>query len=443
MAKYTKEDIIRLVEEEDVKFIRLQFSDIFGMLKNVAVPASQIVKVVSNQIMIDGSSIEGFVRIDESDQYLHPDLDSFAIMPWRPMNGKVARLLCSVYNPDGTPFVGDPRNVLKRAVDAAAAEGYTFNVGPECEFFLFETDEKGRPTTVPQDEAGYFDLSPVDHGETVRRDVCLALEAMGFEIEASHHEVAQGQHEVDFKYADAMTTADRIETLKLTVKTYASRNGLHATFMPKPIYGINGSGMHINMSLFKDGKNAFYDESDPRGLSKTAYSFIAGLMLHVPGMAAVLNPLVNSYKRLVPGYEAPCYVAWSASNRSALIRIPSARGSATRVELRCPDPACNPYLALAVCLAAGLDGVKRNLTPPEEIKANIFAMTPGEREKNGIRSLPADLHEAIEAMEADGLIMDTLGKHASAAYLTGKKQEWDDYRTSISQWEVDRYLIRY
>ena len=331
MAKYTKEDIIRLVEEEDVKFIRLQFSDIFGMLKNVAVTASQIEKVVSNQIMIDGSSIEGFVRIDESDQYLHPDLDSFAIMPWRPMNGKVARLLCSVHNPDGTPFVGDPRNVLKRAVDAAAAEGYTFNVGPECEFFLFETDEKGRPTTVPQDEAGYFDLSPVDHGETVRRDVCLALEAMGFEIEASHHEVAQGQHEVDFKYADAMTTADRIETLKLTVKTYASRNGLHATFMPKPIYGINGSGMHINMSLFKDGKNAFYDESDPRGLSKTAYSFIAGLMLHVPGMAAVLNPLVNSYKRLVPGYEAPCYVAWSASNRSALIRIPSARGSATRV----------------------------------------------------------------------------------------------------------------
>ena len=315
MAKYTKEDIIRLVEEEDVKFIRLQFSDIFGMLKNVAVTASQIEKVVNNQIMIDGSSIEGFVRINESDQYLRPDLDSFAIMPWRPMNGKVARLLCSVYNPDGTPFVGDPRNVLQKAISAAAEEGYTFNVGPECEFFLFETDEKGRPTTVPQDDAGYFDLSPVDHGETVRRDVCLALEAMGFEIEASHHEVAQGQHEVDFKYAEAMTTADRIETLKLTVKTYASRNGLHATFMPKPLYGINGSGMHINMSLLKDGKNAFYDESDSRGLSKTAYSFIAGLMLHVPGMAAVLNPLVNSYKRLVPGYEAPCYVAHSLCQR--------------------------------------------------------------------------------------------------------------------------------
>lgn len=440
---YTKEDIIRMVKEEDVKFIRLQFSDIFGMLKNVAVTASQIEKVVNNQIMIDGSSIEGFVRINESDQYLRPELDSFAIMPWRPMNGKVARLLCSVYNPDGTPFIGDPRNVLKRAVDEAKELGYTFNVGPECEFFLFETDEKGKPTVVPQDEAGYFDLSPIDHGESLRRDVCLALEAMGFEIEASHHEVAQGQHEIDFKYADAMTTADRIETLKLTVKTYAARNGLHATFMPKPIQGINGSGMHINMSLMKDGKNAFYDETDPKGLSKTAYSFIAGLMEHVPGMAAVLNPLVNSYKRLVPGYEAPCYVAWSASNRSALIRIPSARGSSTRVELRCPDPACNPYLALAVCLRAGLDGVKRGLTPPDEIKANIFNMTPAERVEAKIVSLPGNLSEAIAAMEQDQLVLDTLGEHACNAYLEGKKQEWAEYCTSISQWEMDRYLVRY
>ncbi len=443
MAKNSPQDIIRMVEEEDVKFIRLQFSDIFGMLKNVAVTASQIKKVVDGQIMIDGSSIEGFVRIDESDQYLKPDLDTFAVMPWRPMNGKVARLLCSVYNPDGTPFVGDPRNVLQRAVEDAAAEGYTFNVGPECEFFLFETDEKGNPTVVPQDDAGYFDLSPIDHGETVRRDVCLALESMGFEIEASHHEVAQGQHEVDFKYADAMTAADRIETLKLTVKTYAARNGLHATFMPKPIYGINGSGMHINMSLFKNGKNAFYDENDPRGLSRAAYSFIAGLMEHVPSMAAVLNPLVNSYKRLVPGYEAPCYVAWSASNRSALIRIPSARGNSTRVELRCPDPSCNPYLALAVCLRAGLDGIRRNLTPPEEIRANIFAMCQQERDEAGIQSLPANLKEAIDAMEQDPLVLETLGEHAASAYLTGKKREWEEYRTSISQWEVDRYLVRY
>jgi glutamine synthetase len=432
-----------MVEEENVKFIRLQFSDIFGMLKNVAVTASQIEKVLDNQIMIDGSSIEGFVRIDESDQYLRPDLDSFCIMPWRPMNGKVARMICSVYNPDGTPFVGDPRNVLKRTLDQAAELGYTFNVGPECEFFLFETDEKGQPTLRPHDEAGYFDMSPMDHGETVRRDVCLALESMGFEIEASHHEVAVGQHEIDFKYADALTAADRIETLKLTVKTYASKNGLHATFMPKPIQGINGSGMHINMSLFQNGKNAFYDENDSLGLSQTAYSFIAGLMEHVPGMAAVLNPLVNSYKRLVPGYEAPCYVAWSASNRSALIRIPSARGNSTRVELRCPDPACNPYLALAVCLAAGLDGVKRGLKVPEQVKSNIFAMTPQERTQSGIVNLPGDLGEAIDAMEQDPLVLETLGDHASGAYLTGKKQEWELYRTSVSQWELERYLVRY
>jgi glutamine synthetase len=413
------------------------------MLKNVAVTASQIKKVLDNQIMIDGSSIEGFVRIDESDQYLHPDLDTFCIMPWRPMNGKVARMICSVHNPDGTPFVGDPRNVLQRAVDDAASLGYTFNVGPECEFFLFETDEKGQATLQPHDQAGYFDMSPMDHGETVRRDVCLALESMGFEIEASHHEVAVGQHEIDFKYADAMTAADRIETLKLTVKTYAAKNGLHATFMPKPVAGINGSGMHINMSLFQNGSNAFYDETDPLGLSQTAYSFIAGLMEHVPGMTAVLNPLVNSYKRLVPGYEAPCYVAWSASNRSALIRIPSARGNSTRVELRSPDPACNPYLALAVCLEAGLDGIRRGLTPPEPIQSNIFAMDDQQRQDSGIISLPGGLGEAVEAMEQDPLVLDTLGGHAASAYLEGKKREWDSYRTSVSQWEVDRYLVRY
>ncbi len=443
MSKYSRDDIIRMVEEENVKFIRLQFSDIFGMLKNVAVTASQIDKVLDNQIMIDGSSIEGFARINESDQYVRPDPDTFCIMPWRPMNGKVARMICSVYNPDGTPFVGDPRNVLKRAVDEAAAMGYTFNVGPECEFFLFETDEKGEPTLNPHDSAGYFDLSPLDHGENVRREVCLALESMGFEIEASHHEVAIGQHEIDFKYADAVTAADHIETLKLTVKTYAAKNGLHATFMPKPIAGINGSGMHINMSLFKDGKNAFYDESDELGLSKTAYSFIAGLMEHVPGMAAVLNPLINSYKRLVPGYEAPCYVAWSTSNRSALIRIPSARGNSTRVELRCPDPACNPYLALAVCLAAGMDGIRRGLVPPAQVRDNIFSMSQEERLANGITSLPADLKQAIDAMRQDELILSTLGEHASTAYLKGKEQEWDEYRTSVSQWELDRYLSLY
>ena len=352
---YTKEDVIRIVKEEDVKFIRMQFTDIFGQLKNVAITASQIEKAVNNQIMIDGSSIEGFVRINESDQYLRPDLNSFVIFPWRPQHGKVARLICDVYNPDGTPFVGDPRGVLQRVLAKAKSMGYDdFNVGPEAEFFLFQTDEEGKPTTKTNDEAGYFDLGPLDHGESTRREICLALEEMGYEIEASHHEVAQGQHEIDFKYADALQCADKIMTFKLTVKTLAQKNGLHATFMPKPIFGVNGSGMHTNMSLFRNGKNVFYDENGDKQLSKEAYSFIAGILAHMRGMAAITNPLVNSYKRLVPGYEAPCYMAWSASNRSALIRIPAARGQSTRVELRCPDPACNPYLALAVCLAAGL-----------------------------------------------------------------------------------------
>ena len=443
MGKYTKKDIMRIVADEDVEFIRMQFTDIFGQLKNVAITASQLEKALNNQIMIDGSSIEGFTRIHESDQYLYPDPDSFTILPWATGTGRTARLICDVYNPDGTPFIGDPRGVLKRALKKAADMGYTFNVGPECEFFLFETDEHGRPTTKTGDEAGYFDLGPVDHGEFVRRDICLALEAMGFEIEASHHEVAHGQHEIDFKYADALTAADNIMTFRMTVKTLAQQHGLHATFMPKPVFGINGSGMHTNMSLFKDGKNIFADPSDARGLSREAYAFIAGLLKHVRGMAAITNPLVNSYKRLVPGYEAPCYLAWSASNRSALIRIPAARGQATRVELRCPDPTCNPYLALAVCLAAGLDGIEKGLTPPEEVTDNIFAMDDAARAAHGIESLPGTLKEAIDAMEADALICETLGKHVTTQYVEGKKREWDAYRTHVSDWELGKYLVIY
>ena len=443
MSKYSKEDIIRMVKDEDVEFIRMQFTDIFGQLKNVAITASQIEKAVNNQIMIDGSSIEGFVRIHESDQYLRPDLDSFAILPWRPQHGRVARLICDVYNPDGTPFIGDPRGTLKRTLEHAAKLGYSFNVGPECEFFLFQTDEAGRPTTKTGDEAGYFDLGPLDHGESTRREICMTLEQMGFEIEASHHEVAAGQHEVDFKYADALTAADNIMTFKLAVKTLAQKNGLHATFMPKPVFGINGSGMHTNMSLFKDGKNVFADPSDPLGLSKEAYAFIAGLLHHVRAMTAVTNPLVNSYKRLVPGYEAPCYLAWSASNRSALIRIPAARGQATRVELRCPDPACNPYLALSVCLAAGLDGIEKGMTPPAEITENIFAMDEKTRESKGIASLPGSLKEAVDTMLSDKLICDTLGEHIVSQYSEGKYKEWDDYRTHVSSWETDRYLTVY
>lgn len=441
MNKYSKEDIIRLADENDVEFIRMQFTDIFGQMKNVAITRAQLEKALNNQIMIDGSSIEGFTRIHESDQYLHPDLDTFVILPWRPQHERVARLICDVYNPDGTPFVGDPRHVLKNVLDKAAKLGYTFNVGPECEFFLFDTDEHGRPTTQTSDEAGYFDLGPLDHGEGTRREICIALEAMGFEIEASHHEVAAGQHEIDFKYADALTAADNIMTFKLAVKTIAQRNGLHATFMPKPIFGMNGSGMHTNMSLFKDGKNIFFDENGERKLSREAYSFIAGLLEHAKSLVAVTNPLVNSYKRLVPGYEAPVYLAWSASNRSALIRIPAARGQSTRVELRCPDPSCNPYLALAVCLAAGLDGIERGLVPPEEVTENIFSMDARTRADNGIDNLPGTLFEALELMKRDPLMADTLGPHAYESFLAGKYHEWNTYRTQVTEWEIEQYMV--
>jgi len=439
---YTKEDIIRIVKEEDIKFIRLQFTDIFGQLKNVAITASQIEKAVNNECMIDGSSIEGFVRINESDQYLHPDLDSFVIFPWRPQQGKVARLICDIYNPDGSAFVGDPRGVLQRALKKAKDMGFdSFNVGPECEFFLFQTDEDGKPTVKTNDEAGYFDLGPLDQGEGARREMCLVLEQMGFEVEASHHEVAIGQHEIDFKYGDALRTADNIMTFKLAVKTIAQKNGLHATFMPKPIFGINGSGMHTNMSLFQNGKNVFFDESGEKKLSKTAYQFIAGVLHHMKGMTAITNPLVNSYKRLVPGYEAPCYLSWSASNRSALIRIPAARGQATRVELRCPDPSCNPYLSLAVCLAAGLDGIEKGMTPPTETTENIFAMDAATRAAKGIDSLPGSLEEALVELQKDELIQETLGEHVVTNYIEGKSKEWDAYRTQVSSWERETYLI--
>ena len=443
MARYTREDIVRIVREQNVEFIRMQFTDIFGQLKNVSISSGQIEKALNNQIMIDGSSIEGFTRIHESDQYLYPDPDSFVVLPWEPKGGRSARLICDVYNPNGTPFVGDPRHVLKAVLERAASMGYTFNVGPECEFFLFEVDADGKPTSKTGDEASYFDLGPVDHGETTRRDICLALEDMGFEIEASHHEVAAGQHEIDFKYADALTAADNIMTFRMVVKTIAQHNGLHATFMPKPIYGVAGNGMHTNMSLFKDGKNVFYDPDGARGLSKEAYSFIAGLLAHVKGMTAVTNPLVNSYKRLVPGYEAPCYLAWSASNRSALIRIPAARGQSTRVELRCPDPACNPYLALALCLAAGLDGIEKDMTPPAEITENIFAMDAAARLANGIDNLPGSLEEAVYALESDELMAATLGEHIFPRYVEGKLKEWDAYRMQVSSWETERYMIKY
>ena len=440
MGRYTKEEILRLVRDEDIQFIRMQFTDIFGQMKNVAITASQIEKALAGQVMMDGSSIEGFVRIEESDQYLWPDLDTFAILPWRPQYGKVARLICDVHNPDGTPFVGDPRGVLKRALARAGELGFTFNVGPELEFFLFQTDEDGKPTTKTSDEAGYFDLGPLDHGESTRREICLCLEEMGFEIEASHHEVAAGQHEIDFKYTEALQAADNIMTFKLAVKTLSQKNGLHATFMPKPVHGAAGSGMHVNMSLFRDGQNAFFDGTDSRGLSPLAYQFIAGLLEHVQGFCAVTNPLVNSYKRLVPGYEAPCHLAWSTGNRSALIRIPTPRGDGTRVELRSPDPSCNPYLAFAVCLAAGLDGIQRRLAPPAESNENLYAIA-ADLEAQGVRRLPASLEAAIHALEADSVVTAALGSHVTDQYVTGKLREWEEYRTQVTQWELDRYLV--
>lgn len=440
---YTKDDIIRLVEEEDVEFIRLQFTDMFGNLKNVAITASQLEKALENKCMFDGSSIEGFVRIEESDMYLYPDLDTMQIFPWRPQQGKVARLICDVYRPGGEPFEGDPRYILKRAIKEAEKMGYLFEVGPECEFFLFHTDENALPTTITHEQAGYFDLGPVDFGENARRDMVLTLEDMGFVIEASHHEVAPAQHEIDFRYDEALVTADNIMTFKLAVKTIAKRHGLHATFMPKPKYGVNGSGMHINMSLSKDGKNIFADPSDRQGLSREAYWFIGGIMKHMKGMTAITNPLVNSYKRLVPGYEAPVYIAWSATNRSPLIRIPAAGGEGTRVELRCPDPSANPYLALAVCLQAGLDGIRNRIMPPASVDRNIFSMTEEERKSLQIEEIPGTLIEAVGELEKDAFIRSVLGEHISAKYVEAKKKEWEAYRSQVTDWEIQAYLNKF
>ena len=442
MNNYTKADILKIAKEKEVRFVRLQFTDILGSIKNVAISVSQLEKALDNQCMFDGSSIEGFVRIEESDMKLHPDYNSFALFPWRE-NNSVARLICDVYKPDGTPFYGSPRQVLKNVLDEAKELGYTFNVGPECEFFLFRNDDQGKPTLQTFDDAGYFDMGPVDPGEDVRRDIVLNLEQMGFEIEASHHECARGQHEIDFKYGDALTTADRVMTFKLAVKTIAHKHGLHATFMPKPIFGIAGSGMHINISMAKDGKNVFCDESDKNGLSSTAYSFIAGIMEHIKGMTAVTNPLVNSYKRLVPEFEAPVYIAWSAQNRSPLIRVPAARGQGTRVELRSADPSANPYLALAVTIAAGLDGVKRGLVPPPAVDGNIYAMSDAQRKKHKIQMLPTSLESAIVELKKDKLICNTLGEHILEKYVEAKELEWQNYKTRISQWEIDEYLSKY
>ncbi|MFL0504387.1 type I glutamate--ammonia ligase [Ureibacillus sp. 179-F W5.1 NHS] len=444
MAKYTKEDIKQIVKDKGVKYIRLQFTDILGTIKNVEIPLSQLDKALDNKMMFDGSSIEGFVRIEESDMYLQPDLDTFVIFPWTAEKGKVARLICDIVNPDGTPFAGDPRSNLKRVLGNMEELGFTsFNLGPEPEFFLFKLDEKGNPTLELNDDGGYFDLAPTDLGENCRRDIVLELEEMGFEIEASHHEVAPGQHEIDFKYANAIEACDNIQTFKLVVKTIARKHGLHATFMPKPLFGVNGSGMHSNLSLFKGNQNVFWDENAELELSDTARAFMAGIMKHAKAFTAVTNPLVNSYKRLVPGYEAPCYIAWSARNRSPLIRIPASRGLSTRVELRSVDPAANPYLALAVLLEAGLDGIRNGLTPPPPVDRNIYVMNAAELKETGIESLPGSLLEALQELEKDEVIKGALGEHIYSNFKEAKEIEYDMFRTVVHPWERDQYLKMY
>ncbi|SDL97161.1 type I glutamate--ammonia ligase [Bacillus sp. OK048] len=444
MAKFTREDIKRLALEDNVKFIRLQFTDILGTIKNVEIPVSQLEKALDNKMMFDGSSIEGFVRIEESDMYLYPDLNTWVVFPWTAEKGKVARLICDIYTAEGKPFDGDPRNNLRRVLREMEELGFTdFNLGPEPEFFLFKLDEKGEPTLELNDQGGYFDLAPTDLGENCRRDIVLELEEMGFEIEASHHEVAPGQHEIDFKYADALTACDQIQTFKLVVKTIARKHGLHATFMPKPLFGVNGSGMHMNLSLFNNGVNAFYDPTGDLEMSDTARQFIAGILMHSPNFTAVTNPTVNSYKRLVPGYEAPCYVAWSARNRSPLIRIPSSRGLSTRVEVRSVDPAANPYLAMAVLLKAGLDGIINKMTPPAPVDRNIYVMSKAERIAEGIIDLPATLAQALEQLKSDEVILSGLGEHIVEHFTEAKEIEWDMFRTTVHQWERDQYMSMY
>lgn len=441
---YTAEEIKAIVDEENVRFLRLMFTDITGIIKNVEVPISQMDKVLQNKMMFDGSSIEGFVRIEESDMYLYPDLTTWMIFPWEAEHGKVARLICDIYNADGKPFAGDPRGNLKRVLRQMEELGFSdFNLGPEPEFFLFQLDENNKITKHLNDHGGYFDFAPMDLGENCRRDIVLELEKLGFEVEASHHECGPGQHEIDFKYATAVEACDDIQTFKLVVKTIARKYNLHATFMPKPLYGIAGSGMHCNMSLFKGKENVFYDKDGEMELSETAYHFLAGLIEHARSYTAICNPTVNSYKRLVPGYEAPVHVAWSGHNRSPLIRIPESRGLSTRLELRSVDPSANPYMALAALLAAGLDGIKKELTPPPAVDRNIYVMTENERRKAQIFDLPSTLHNATKALREDQVIVDALGNHIYESFIEAKQMEWAAFRQTVSDWERDQYLELY
>ncbi len=441
----SKEEVLKQLRDDNVRFLRLQFSDIVGIGKNVEVPQSQFEKALDGEIMFDGSSIEGFTRIEESDMLLKPDLATFRVFPnfseSDAKHGRVARLICDIALPDGKPFEGDPRFVLKRQIERAKKLGFDDVLcGPEAEFFLFTRSPEGVATTLTHDAAGYFDLAPLDRGEEARREMVNVLLQLGFEVEAAHHEVAPGQHEIDFKYDTALHTADAISTFKFVVKRVALEHGLHATFMPKPIQGLNGSGMHTHFSLFKSGENAFFDQKGEHKLSKTAMYFIGGILDHAPGMASIINPLVNSYKRLVPGYEAPIDIAWSASNRSAMVRVPARRGAGTRAEFRAPDPACNPYLALACIIAAGLDGIQEKLEPPPPIQRSIDDLSVRDKRKHRVRDYPTTLREALDELEKDRVIRDCLGDHVYHQYMDAKRAEWALYAATVHDWELGRYL---
>ncbi len=440
-GELTKEKIKEIIEKENITSIRLQFVDMNGNMKNLCTPSSQIDKILNNECTLDGSSIQGFRSIETSDMCFYPDLSTFTILPWRKNGDKnEARLICDVYNADGTPFEGCPRCNLKRVVKEASDMGYTLNVGPEVEFFLFKRNEDGTPSLKPMDDADYYDVGPYDEGEDVRAEMVDVLQAMGFDIEASHHEGAVGQQEIDFKYNDALTAADNVVTLKYVICEIAKKHNLYATFMPKPIFGINGSGMHCNVSLFKDGKNAFYDPNAEHELSDEAKWTIGALLDNVKDFTAITNPLVNSYKRLVPGFEAPVYLAWSLANRSALIRVPSKRGKATRVELRSPDPSCNPYLVFATMLTVMSEGIKNQNPLKEPIEDNIYEMSKRERAERGIESLPGSLNEALFNMKKSAVVKKALGEHIFNEFMTSKTKEWDEYRTDISDWEIKKYF---
>ncbi|MCD6462743.1 MAG: type I glutamate--ammonia ligase [Thermotogae bacterium] len=436
----TKEEVLKVVESEGIKFIRLQFTDINGILKNVEIPADELPQVLDRGIMFDGSSIDGFVRIHESDMYLYPDPSTFAILPWSQGEKKSARLICDVYTGERKPFDGDPRYRLKLVVERAEEMGFTAFAGPEPEFFLLPRAEDQAPLLEFMDEGGYFDLLPVDRGEETRKDIVLALEKMGLDVETSHHEVAPSQHEIDFRYDNILRTADNIQTFKFVVKTVALMHGLHATFMPKPFFGVNGSGMHTHMSLFRGEENAFYDPDGPQQLSENCLYFIGGIIKHAKEITLITNPTVNSYKRLVPGYEAPVNIAWSAKNRSALVRVPAARGKGTRIEYRSPDPTCNAYLALAVMLAAGLEGIEKKIMPPNPVDANIFEMDELEKAQHNIESLPGSLKEAIEIARESELVRKTLGDHIFEKFIEMKEKEWKAFSIAVTDWEVARYL---